>query len=64
MENAKHAFLKIIRNSQKHVLGVTDKLRYQIDNLEARIACSIIEGKNAIKTGRTDLYHAKRMIIS
>lgn len=41
-----------------------DKLQDPIGNLEAQIPCSITEGLNAIKTGRTEFTHAKRTIIS
>ncbi len=55
---------RVYKSSRKYIRGVTDKLQYQINNLEARIAYSIIEGINAIKTGCTELDHAKRTIIS
>ena len=53
----------LCESSQKHIRGVTVELKYQIDNIKARIACSIIEGIYAIKSGRTEFDYTKRTII-
>ena len=64
MKSAKVHSCRLYRSSQRHVCRVTDKIRYKIDSLGARIADSIIEGVNAIETGGTKINHAKWMIIS
>ena len=38
----------------KNYKGSNRQIQYQIDHLEARIACSVIEGINAIRNGRTE----------
>lgn len=51
---------KVYRKSQKHIRGVTGKLQYQMDNMEARVAYSIIEGINAIEIGEEDDHQPKK----
>lgn len=46
-------------SSQRHIRRITDEIQYRIDNLEARIADSIIEGVNVVKSGNTMLSYAK-----
>ncbi len=64
MKIVKRAFLQIIRKLSETYPRVMDKIRYRIDNLEARIADSIIEGIDAIKIGGMELDHARKTIIS